>query len=180
MAKNEKGLTEKQERFCREYLLCGGNASEAYRRAFDAKKMKPETIWSNACRLLADNKVTARIEELREDIETTLGINKTTLINDFRRVFGQSMEPVPVLEWQTVEVEYVDKNGKTRKRKQKELVQKRNSEGELVWQFDSSGANNALDKIMKALGYYAPEKSQFIGKDGKPVDPNNTVIVKIE
>ncbi len=61
----ERRLTEKQEKFCQFYLDTDGNASEAYRMAYDASNMKPETIWSNASRLLADSKVEARINELR-------------------------------------------------------------------------------------------------------------------
>lgn len=62
---NNRKLTEKQEKFCNYYLDCEGNASEAYRMAYDASKMQPETIWSNASRMLANNKVAARIDELR-------------------------------------------------------------------------------------------------------------------
>ena len=62
-----KRLTEKQEKFCNYYLDCDGNASEAYRMAYDASKMQPETIWSNASRMLASNKVAARIAELRSE-----------------------------------------------------------------------------------------------------------------
>jgi hypothetical protein len=48
--------------------------------------------------------------------------------------------------------------------------------GEGVFQYDSAGVNSAVDKIMKAMGYYAADKTQFLGKDGKPVDPNTITI----
>lgn len=59
------GLTPKQERFCLAYLETG-NASEAYRRAYNASKMKPNSINVNASKLLADAKVTLRLKELNE------------------------------------------------------------------------------------------------------------------
>lgn len=62
-AKNPK-LTPKQETFCLEYLKTG-NASEAYRLAYDAKAMKENTINRNAHQLLKNNKITARIDELK-------------------------------------------------------------------------------------------------------------------
>lgn len=65
--KLERKLTEKQEKFCHYYLDTDGNASEAYRMAYDASNMKPETIWSNASRLLADGKVEARISQIRAE-----------------------------------------------------------------------------------------------------------------
>ena len=60
-------LTEKQERFCQFYLDTDGNASEAYRMAYDASNMQPETIWSNASRLVDNSKVEARIDEIRAE-----------------------------------------------------------------------------------------------------------------
>jgi len=60
------------------YCTNGGNASEAYRSAYDAKKMKPQTVFSTASRLLKDRKVTARVEEIqakaKEIAETKLNI----------------------------------------------------------------------------------------------------------
>ena len=60
------------------YCTNGGNASEAYRSAYDAKKMKPQTGFSTASRLLKDRKVTARVEEIqakaKEIAETKLNI----------------------------------------------------------------------------------------------------------
>lgn len=60
-------LTPKQEKFCLLYVDIEGNASECYRMAYECSKMKPQTVWSNACRLLSDSKVTARIEEIRAE-----------------------------------------------------------------------------------------------------------------
>jgi len=42
-----EGSTQKQENFCLAYIECG-NASEAYRRAYDAEYMKPETVRGTA------------------------------------------------------------------------------------------------------------------------------------
>lgn len=57
-------LTIKRENFCQAYILCQGNASAAYREAFNCEGSKPETVWNNASRLLADTKVKARVKEL--------------------------------------------------------------------------------------------------------------------
>ena len=57
-------LTQKQEMFCIAYIETG-NASEAYRRAYDCANMKPETINRKAKALLDDGKIAARIAELR-------------------------------------------------------------------------------------------------------------------
>jgi len=61
-------LTIKQEKFCQEYLKCG-NASEAYRKSYNAGKMATGTINTNAKTLLKNNPVAIRIEELRNRVE---------------------------------------------------------------------------------------------------------------
>lgn len=58
-------LTPKQESFCMAYLETG-NASEAYRRAYSAEKMKPETVNRSAKEMLDHPKITARLAELRK------------------------------------------------------------------------------------------------------------------
>lgn len=61
-------LTPKQEKFCQEFKKCG-NQSEAYRRAFDCKKMKPETINKRSSELMQNGDVKGRIAELQERID---------------------------------------------------------------------------------------------------------------
>ncbi|MBV7387252.1 terminase small subunit [Pasteurellaceae bacterium TAE3-ERU1] len=58
-------LTQKQVNFCNAYLETG-NASEAYRQAYNAENMKAETINRKASELMSNGKVKARIEEMRE------------------------------------------------------------------------------------------------------------------
>lgn len=61
-------LTVKQEAFAIAYVENGGNASEAYRKAYNASKMKPTSITVNASKLLADTNVALRVKQLREAI----------------------------------------------------------------------------------------------------------------
>lgn len=67
MARTPEGLTDKQEAFARAYIETG-NASEAYRRAYNAGNMKENSIWRKAKELMDNGKVTARIEQLREQL----------------------------------------------------------------------------------------------------------------
>ena len=60
-------LTQKREAFALKYAECG-NASEAYRSVYDiGENTKPETVWENASRTLADSKVAARVIELQDE-----------------------------------------------------------------------------------------------------------------
>lgn len=79
--KKAKLLTMKQERFAVEYVQTG-NASEAYRRAYDAIKSKPETINQASCRLLKEPHVQAKIAELRESVERKMHATKLIPVSD--------------------------------------------------------------------------------------------------
>lgn len=62
-------ITQKQDNFCLEYIKTG-NASEAYRVAYDTKPTtKDETIWNSAYKLLSDPNVSARVKELKDKAE---------------------------------------------------------------------------------------------------------------
>lgn len=57
-------LTPKQEKFCQLYIELS-NASEAYRQAYDCKRMKADSINRKAHELLGNGKITARMGELQ-------------------------------------------------------------------------------------------------------------------
>jgi phage terminase small subunit len=57
-------MTPKQEAFAQAYVETG-NASEAYRRAYDAEDMKPESIHVTASKLLSNPKVALRVDALQ-------------------------------------------------------------------------------------------------------------------
>lgn len=59
-------LTPKQEKFCLQYVELG-NASDAYRSAYDCENMRQETINRNAFALLENNKIAARLDDLRAE-----------------------------------------------------------------------------------------------------------------
>lgn len=67
------GLTPKMEAFCL-HLARTGNASEAYREAYNAERMKPETVSRTAAELVADPRIAARLSQLRSDARKRSGI----------------------------------------------------------------------------------------------------------
>jgi len=72
-------LTEKQEAFCRAYIECG-NASEAYRTAYDAEKMNVASVNKAAQKLLDNPPITPRLEQLRAPIIQKHNITVDSLI----------------------------------------------------------------------------------------------------
>ena len=62
-------LTAKQENFAQ--AVAGGmTQSDAYRSAYNAGKMKAETVQQVASRMMADRKVSARVDALQAALES--------------------------------------------------------------------------------------------------------------
>ena len=59
-------LTIKQEKFAQLVVELGDN-SKAYRGAYDAERMKPETVHKRSGELIANGAVAGRIDELRAE-----------------------------------------------------------------------------------------------------------------
>lgn len=74
-------LTIKQEKFCMVYIETG-NASEAYRQAYNCEKMKPETVNRTANALLSNRKIAARLTELRAKHAEQHNITVSDLIKE--------------------------------------------------------------------------------------------------
>lgn len=62
-----KALTPKQEKFATEFVNNGGNASAAYRHAYNTSRMKEASIHRKAHDLAHDVKVGARINKLKAE-----------------------------------------------------------------------------------------------------------------
>ena len=92
-------LTPKQENFCLAYLETG-NASEAYRRAYDAGGMAAATVNKRASELLDNGEVAGRIEELREPILKRHAITVDDLLAELeeaRRLALETEAPAPAV-----------------------------------------------------------------------------------
>lgn len=92
-------LTPKQENFCLAYLETG-NASEAYRRAYDCEGAKPETINRTAKELLDNPKIDARLKELRAPIIAKAQLTVEDLLAELeeaRRLAIDTETPAPAV-----------------------------------------------------------------------------------
>lgn len=83
-------LTIKQENFCN-YYLESGNASEAYRRAYNCGRMKEKQIWEESSKLLSTPKVSQRVRELKEELKSISDITKERLIRELANMAFSSI-----------------------------------------------------------------------------------------
>jgi phage terminase small subunit len=61
-----KQLTEKQENFCQNYILNGGNATQAYKDSYDTENMEEKTINNEGYLLTCNQDIAKRLDELRK------------------------------------------------------------------------------------------------------------------
>ena len=74
-------LTPKQEKFCYGYIETG-NASGAYRAAYNAEKMKPESVAVQAAKMLVSPKIALKIDALRAELRQRHEITVDDLVKE--------------------------------------------------------------------------------------------------
>ena len=91
-------LTPKKNKFAEEFIKCG-NQSEAYRRAYNCKNMKPETVTEAASKLMQDYDVSTRVQELQEKIEKRNVLSAQQLQEELTRyILDEKEEECIVIE----------------------------------------------------------------------------------
>jgi phage terminase small subunit len=128
---NAPELNEKQKRFVEEYMI-DLNATQAAIRAGYSEK----TAYSQGQRLLKKVEVLARIKELRAKQQNETYMDSLWVLERLSQVIDRSMQAEPVMQWDPQAQELVPT-------------------GE--YQYDSTGANKALELIGKHLGLFDPK-----------------------
>ena len=100
MEKKTKQCTMRQEAFCNKYLETG-NASEAYRYAYNAEKMKPETIYNSGYKLLQKGEVKARLAYLRENLAEASGISALKIVRELEKIAFSDATSIRI-DWQNL------------------------------------------------------------------------------
>lgn len=160
---NNRKLTEKQEKFCNYYLDCDGNASEAYRMAYDASKMQPETIWSNASRMLASNKVATRIEELRSQRAKEAKVSREKVEKVLMDIVMMDPNDLYIVDPVTGKIK-LKSPSQMPKRVRNAMKKISNDKGKVSYEFN--GKVEAAKLLASMNGWNAPQQIELTGKDG--------------
>lgn len=106
-------LTPRQELFVRK-IIEGMSQADAYRAAYSTKRMSDKTIHEAASRLMADSKVFARVQELRDKVtnESIMSAQKrlewlTGVIQDAEESTSDKLKAVDIMN--KMQGEYVQK-----------------------------------------------------------------------
>ena len=167
MASNK--LTIKQEKFCNKYLECG-NASEAYRYAYNCLKMNDETVWKRSSELLQNGEVTGRIEYLKNHLAEAAGISALRIIREHQKIaFSDATRirngwmSLKEFESLTDDEKACIKSIETKQTKRKTL------DGDVVIdeqvKITCYDKQKALDSIVNMLGLNAPTKIEATAMD---------------
>ena len=84
--RGDKGLTLKQEAFCRAYIENGGNASAAYRASYDCQNTKEAVVNVKASELLRHGKVSVRIAEEQAKIAQKHGVTVDRIVGGLAKI----------------------------------------------------------------------------------------------
>ena len=147
-----RGLTPKQEKFCQLYIELG-NASEAYRQAYNAKNMTTGAINTNAKKLLKDTPIALRIEELQQAHQQRHNLTIDNIIADLQEYRDICMGRKPLT------ITTVVKNA------QEGTAQSVNTE---CFVFEPTGANKALELLGKHLGMFKDRVDVTSGGNALP------------
>lgn len=145
-ANNRDGLTPRQRLFALEYIKDRNGKQAAIRAGYS-----PHTAESQASRLLRHAKVAALVEAKAAKVAARLELSAEYVLGSLKTVAERCQQAVPVMV-----------------RDGRDMVQKTDERGEGVWEFDSNGANRALELLGKHLKLFT-DKVEATGKDGAPL-----------
>lgn len=153
--KQNRQLTLKQEYFCQYFVDTDGNASEAYRMAYDCRNMQPETIWSNASRLANSSKVVTRIKEIMGERAEKSKVKRETVEKVLMDIITVDPSDIFLID---------DKTGKVRVKNAKQLpanirnsIKKiSNNKGVVTYEFN--GKTEAARLLGAWNGWNAPKE----------------------
>ena len=88
-------MTPKQEQFARLYVETG-NASEAYRQAYNTDNMKPETVTNEAYKLLQDPDISAMVDDLKAEARQRHAVTVDDLLSELEQARAAALAaPTP-------------------------------------------------------------------------------------
>jgi len=147
-----KHLTPKQELFCNVYLETG-NASEAYRRAYNCSMMKPETINVKAIELLQNGKIAVRLAEMQKELKKASDITKERVLTELSAIAFADIRDYVKFDGTTLTFKSFDELTGSQAKVIESIKKKKDGSIELRFH----GKSWSLERICKILGFDSPK-----------------------
>lgn len=162
--KSDKGLSEKQELFCQQYLI-DLNATQAYKRA-GFNPANDNVAGVEGHKLLRKPNVSTRIGELMDERSKKLLIDGFYVVQTLVEINQRCMAKIkPVLEYDPVE---------------RKMIQKEDDEGQKVYEFDSAGANRSIELLGKHLKMFTDKISNSFEFERMTDDQIDEIIKRLK
>lgn len=87
--------------FCQEYMTNGFNATRAYQTIYKVDGKQAE---SNSSRLMCNDKIKNRIEELKNKLQVKFEIRKEDLLKDLVKIKEDNIEDAPPFSMKAIEI----------------------------------------------------------------------------
>jgi phage terminase small subunit len=81
--------TPKEQKFAELYVTLG-NASEAYRQAYNVTTTNLDTIKAKASKLLAKDNISTTIDKLKGELSTTHGIDRAFILQGYLQIISDA------------------------------------------------------------------------------------------
>lgn len=143
-------LTVKQEMFCNLYMETG-NATEAYRQAYDCGNMKYDTIKRKAAELMENGNISATIDEKRSELNERSDIRKQEILEELKSIAFADIADYVEFDGVNLTIKSFENMTPTQRRAI-EYIRKTKHGVEIRLH----GKNWSIDRICKMLGFDAP------------------------
>jgi phage terminase small subunit len=152
-AKNEHGLTPQQELFAQE-VAKGRSLAQAYRAAYPrSEKWKADSVHQAASKLMADSKVSPRVDALRAAAADRAELDAAEIIREVRRLATSDIAGIMHPDGRVKLPHELDPATRAAV-----ASFKIDEYGRIEYKFWDKGP--ALDKAMKHLGLYEVDNAQ--------------------
>ncbi len=167
-------LTLKEEIFCQEYFANKGNATAAYKKAYDAEKMKDTTIYVKASLLTKKDKIRVRLDELQAERNKKYELDDQKIIREMVKcayfnhqdVLDKDGNVKPITEWEHEQAAAIS-SVKIKKTTLKTEVlaalagiEDKEVGEEITTEIKYVSKEGCLDKLMRHRGLYEKDNRQ--------------------
>lgn len=147
-------LTIKEESFAQNYIKTG-NASEAFRLSYNAKKMLDKTITEKSSRLLKKCNISARIKQLQDKLAEKHDISKERILNELECILNADIKDYVYFNGEELKFKSFDDLTEAQTKAIESIKMGRNG-----LELKLHGKNWTVERICKMLGYDAPIKTE--------------------
>lgn len=147
----QRNITPKQERFLSVYLDTG-NASEAYRQAYDCQRMKDATIAVKASELLKNGNISVRLRQLQSDLKRSSDIKKEAILEELAIIAFSDVRDYIEFDGTRLKFKSLDRLTDKQARAIESIKETRNG-----FELKLHGKSWSIERICKMLGFDSPE-----------------------